>query len=344
MPNLEQLIQPLLVLLIFVIGFGTVLFRRSPLAILRYLLAPFIWLFGGIIRLVVFIAIAAISIYMFTGINIGDYLPTTSIIPPIDDTPDPPQPPVDDTPDPPQPPVESTSKVVFGYPVGNLSSLGLRNGDNWNVTQDFADTIEPVNAANSGLHLGEDWQPKEMPFDCQPVYAVADGTILANAVSDSLGFYLFIKHELTNDQYEYVTSLYAHMNPLPGLWPEQAVKRGQLIGHTAETGSNGCPKGCTFTGSGCEPKDESVDAAACYGWPVHLHFELRAPSAEEVAGFGYSSAQLGFLNPTDRGSAIGNSGGGWIDATQSDLSAAIENDVQPELDESHPCSSSAGNE
>jgi murein DD-endopeptidase MepM/ murein hydrolase activator NlpD len=198
----------------------------------------------------------------------------------------------------------------FDYPVGDPDTEGRRSGAGWFVSQDFADTANPLRDDLSGQHLGEDWlrdRNKRLngSFAGEPVCSIANGQVIVAGANKSYGHVVMIRHSLpARSDLPYVVSLYGHISgedlPAPGQW----VSRGKVIGHIARRGENGV----SITGE---------------IWPEHLHFELRADSSrtgfpdDSVAvhgRIGYSTDQDGFLSPTDATSPGNNPGGGWIDA------------------------------
>lgn len=192
----------------------------------------------------------------------------------------------------------------FDYPLGEPDADGRRRGKGWVVTQDFADTVNPLDDDHSGQHLGEDWGRGGAAG--QPVYAIADGEVLKATPNWSYGHFVVIKHTLPEGSTPaYVTSFYGHL-ATAGLTTEKWVHRGDVIGYVGESGDNG------------RPKDQNpVDEVVPEPWPVHLHFEVRQPDkglADDAPSVGYSLDQAAFLNPTDATSTGNTPGGGWIDA------------------------------
>lgn len=193
----------------------------------------------------------------------------------------------------------------FDYPVGEMDAQGRRSGKGWYVSQDFADTVNPLNAQLSGQHLGEDWLKTGGSFAGEPVRAIASGEVIRSEKNYSLGYVVMIRHTLpTGQDIPYVVAIYGHLSgsdsPSVGAW----VQRGDIVGRIARKGENGFSKGGN-------------------PWPEHLHFELRADKSRTgvaddtifIGGrIGYSTNQKGFLNPTDATSKGNAPGGGWIDA------------------------------
>ena len=283
----ENIISPLFLLLIVALGLVLIVFGENSKNVIKYLFAPVFWIFGSLLRLAILAAVVFVGFQMipesvFDGIDFGI------------------------------PPVPPDTQQTYAYPVGDESSGNLRRGQHWRVSQDFADTDNPATAGLSGQHLGEDWVPANREAVGEPVYAIADGTVIRNERNDSYGFVVMTQHESTSTSRPTVTALYGHIIPSESLGT--TVDQGEQIGVIASSTWNGCNRGCTFTAPGCTPRPGSGRTPSeCRGWDEHLHFELRDTTARESVGFGYSTNQTGFLNPTNTGSTTENNGGGWID-------------------------------
>lgn len=286
----QDVIGPSLVLLIVIIGLVVVVSGGNSGKALRYLFAPVFWIIGNLFRLAILCLVGFIAFQFLPGHlvdGIVSHYPATAEI----------------------------SIPKFAYPVGEKNAKGVRDGENWRVSQDFSDSIKPVTHSLSGQHLGEDWVPTLTKAAGQPVFAIAKGQVILNEQNDSYGRVLMIRHEAPGTPYSKVISLYGHIRAKEGLGP--TVHQGEQVGTIATREWNGCNAGCQFTAPGCKPKpDSGKSSSECHGWDEHLHFELRSPEASETIGFGYSTSQEGFLNPTDRGSTTENSGNGWIDKWQ----------------------------
>jgi murein DD-endopeptidase MepM/ murein hydrolase activator NlpD len=283
----QDLVGPLLTLLIVVIGIVIIVSGKNSGKALKYLFAPVLWMVGNLFRLAILVVVGVVAFQLFPRALVEEVGSEISRAP-------------------------SRSNEQFAYPVGAKSSGGLRSGEGWRVSQDFADTFKPVYPELSGQHLGEDWVPIASPAAGAAVYAIAEGTVIRNERNDSFGHVVMIQHEVPGPQHSYVTALYGHIRPDGNLGAK--VFGGQKIGVIATSDWNGCNKGCTFTAPGCRPRPGSGRLPTqCHGWEEHLHFELRGSEADPLPGFGYAMHQEGYLNPTDQGSVPQNSGGGWID-------------------------------
>jgi len=64
---------------------------------------------------------------------------------------------------------------------------GKRRGDDWKVTQDFADRINPASPSLTGQHLGEDWIPISRAVAGRLVCAIADGVVIVAERNRSYG-------------------------------------------------------------------------------------------------------------------------------------------------------------
>ena len=283
----ENIVTPLLTLLIVAVGFVFIVFGENSKRVIKYLFAPVFWVIGNLFRLAILVAVVLVAFQMIPE-SVLDEIDFEDIFAPPD------------------------TQQRFAYPVGDESPGKLRRGQHWRVSQDFADTENPVTARLSGQHLGEDWVPIEKEAVDESVYAIADGAVIRNEQNDSFGFVLMIQHEVADPSSDYVTALYGHIRPDESLG--NTVTQGDRIGVIASSAWNGCNSGCTFTAPGCSPRPGSGRKPdECHGWSEHLHFELRDPTASKSVGFGYSESQKGFLNPTNAGSSTDNNGGGWID-------------------------------
>jgi hypothetical protein len=81
-----------------------------------------------------------------------------------------------------------------------------------------------------------------------PIVSVADGMVEKAYLSDTYGWVVFIKHDISGTPFE---TVYAHLVSQPMVTPGQSVKKGQQLGNMGNTGKS--------TGK-------------------HLHFEMHSPS------------------------------------------------------------------
>ncbi len=151
----------------------------------------------------------------------------------------------------------------FGFPVGAPDAEGFCDLQGFGVNN----------------HLGEDWN--DLGY-CnsdlgKSVYSISEGRVsFAENVGGGWGNVVRIIHKIPRENqevYDYVESLYAHLNEM-NVEEGEVVKKGQLIGTIG-----------------------NVEGKYC----AHLHFELRAEPELELGG-GYSTNIdyiEGFLNPTE---------------------------------------------
>ncbi|PIR87244.1 MAG: hypothetical protein COU11_01635 [Candidatus Harrisonbacteria bacterium CG10_big_fil_rev_8_21_14_0_10_49_15] len=101
------------------------------------------------------------------------------------------------------------------------------------LTQEYGATAFAQQAYKSGFHNGIDLRARPVG---QPLYAAADGTVLATGDNGRVqyGRHVLIKHQNN------LTTLYAHMSQF-AVTQGQTVARGQLIGYSGNTGYSTAP-------------------------------------------------------------------------------------------------------
>ncbi|RMG99890.1 MAG: hypothetical protein D6705_01865 [Deltaproteobacteria bacterium] len=139
----------------------------------------------------------------------------------------------------------------FGYPVGVSPDSP---SPHWN-----GHPVKGTNLPEYGYHLGGDyWNGSGCTAYMEPVYAVADGTVVE--IVDNLGSYLdvvVIRHEVPGVGNVY--SMYGHIARDPSLAEGQTVSFRQQIGY--------------------------IDDVLQYFSPCHLHFELLSEVAYQQGPF-----------------------------------------------------------
>ncbi len=145
----------------------------------------------------------------------------------------------------------------FDFPVGKP------DGRNYFKAREFG----------QNKHLGEDWNGigggnTDLG---DPVYSISNGYVsFAENVCCGWGNIVRVIHKLPNHpEYEYVESIYAHLNHM-------TVKKGDLITRGQQLGAIGTADG---------------------KYSAHLHLELR-DFVDMGLGPGYSDDTFGFLAPT----------------------------------------------
>ena len=290
---METLVAWLLVLLVIVLAFAFMLGgRRGGLAALGCLLSPM----RSCVHSVAAALVLAIVLLIAAGMAWNSFKRwVRSGGPPPTE-----QHQVETQPDLPVPDPVEPARACFDYPAGEPDADGRRHGDGWYVSQDFADTVNPLSAEKSGQHLGEDWLKRGGgSFAGASVHSIGDGTVIRACADRSYGHVVMIKHPLPEGSSPpYVISLYGHLGSDDVVAQGAQVARGDVIGRIGAKGDNGVAKG---TGQ---------------SWPEHLHFELLEPTHshdDDWVAYGYSPDKTGFLNPTDATSRGNTPGGGWID-------------------------------
>jgi murein DD-endopeptidase MepM/ murein hydrolase activator NlpD len=276
---MDNLLGPLLVLLIMLIGLSIIVFGpKGPSKLFGFLLAPFGCLLKLGFGLLVLWVLGMILVQsmpdvrlrfpdvpqLFSNLTKNFWSRIKQISPPVEPLP-----------------------VYFDYPVGSANHEGRRTGKGWAVTQDFRDrgpeAVPSGPAKQIGRHLGEDWAPVGRSAAGEPVYAISDGEVVVVASNRSFGHVVIIRHTPSQSApWSTVYSLYGHL-ATSGLCDLGTISRGQTIGFIGARGDNGVDK----NGQPFAP---------------HLHFEIRNenhPSALDP-GFGYADSALGFLDPTRR--------------------------------------------
>jgi murein DD-endopeptidase MepM/ murein hydrolase activator NlpD len=171
---------------------------------------------------------------------------------------------------------------VFDYPLGPPDHLGWKKSQAFNV-------LFP----GKGYHLGEDWVKSTGSSQGQPVFATADGLVVAAGTFGSCWKdAVVILHTSTASEpfglpggktTTSITSSYGHLSDVPSfVQVGNSVRKGQQIGVIA-------PKTSCSTGA-------------------HLHFEVRKPTTNQTAsmpfgpGPGYMPSKVtgadSWLNPS----------------------------------------------
>jgi murein DD-endopeptidase MepM/ murein hydrolase activator NlpD len=130
-----------------------------------------------------------------------------------------------------------------------------------------------------------------------PVYAIADGIVSFSGKMGGYGWLVTIDHPKLN-----VYSLYGHLAPNPDSRINDAIKKGQVVGHLAADAEDG--SGLPDTGEGSFGGGEEYPY-----WGPHLHFAIRtgkisnypdAGDARWMAGYTRMYPAIhGWLDPAD---------------------------------------------
>ncbi|WP_299587683.1 CARDB domain-containing protein [uncultured Tateyamaria sp.] len=196
--------------------------------------------------------------------------------------------------------IRSGGQITEGRPGGlTFPENGTApNGEQYGFVVDDATTDGWYSATDhgeynpdfGGYHLGEDWNSSTGDDLGEPIYAVANGTIVRmgddgiGLYGQAFGNYIVIRHDMPEGPPVY--SFYAHLNEISS--DIYTTERGDIIGATVVRGQ---PIGTMgTTGDSVHP---------------HLHFEMYQgviSTTEEILderGYSSTARPSGWVDPTD---------------------------------------------
>lgn len=118
------------------------------------------------------------------------------------------------------------------------------------ITEYFGNRVDPITNVSS-YHYAVDFGWNK--YQGEPIYAVADATVVLESFDNNLGNYIVLMHNTNNNK---IITRYLHMKNRSTLKKGVKVKKGEVIGYMGSTGySTGthlhfeywiCPKDYTY--------------------------------------------------------------------------------------------------